>query len=216
MLREGYELPVDPGPEHIPGLDVQVGRAAIDRRLDDLLDAAWLAGGGARADALAFFLSHSVSRLQVDHIGEWGPCKIAPDVLHDQPRLALPEACRHGGDMGAHEYARVAPEGMARRQRLRGEDIEGGAADSGGVENGKQGRLVQQRPARHVHHDAIVVNVSRGTLLDETALLAVLDASRVRGAALDGFAAEPLPAGHPFWRPRRALVTPHVAAVTAR
>src|SRR5207302_2351333 len=35
----------------------------------------------------------------------------APDVLHDQPRLALPEACRHGGDMGAHKYARVAPEG---------------------------------------------------------------------------------------------------------
>ena len=65
-------------------------------------------------------------------------------------------------------------------------------------------------------HDAIVVNVSRGTLLDETALLAVLDASRVRGAALDVFAAEPLPAGHPFWRHPRVLVSPHVAAVTAR
>ena len=64
--------------------------------------------------------------------------------------------------------------------------------------------------------DAIVVNVSRGTLLDETALLAVLDASRVRGAALDVFAAEPLPAGHPFWRHARVLVSPHVAAVTAR
>ena len=64
--------------------------------------------------------------------------------------------------------------------------------------------------------DAIVVNVSRGTLLDETALLAVLDASRVRGAALDVFAAEPLPAGHPFWRHPRVLVSPHVAAVTAR
>ena len=65
-------------------------------------------------------------------------------------------------------------------------------------------------------HDAIVVNVSRGTLLDETALLDALDASRVRGAALDVFAAEPLPAGHPFWRHPRVLVSPHVAAVTAR
>jgi len=64
--------------------------------------------------------------------------------------------------------------------------------------------------------DAIVVNVSRGTLLDETALLDLLDASRVRGAALDVFAAEPLPAGHPFWRHPRVLVSPHVAAVTAR
>ena len=65
-------------------------------------------------------------------------------------------------------------------------------------------------------HDAIVVNVSRGTLLDETALLDALDASRVRGAALDVFAAEPLPAGHPFWLHPRVLVSPHVAAVTAR
>ena len=64
--------------------------------------------------------------------------------------------------------------------------------------------------------DAIVVNVSRGTLLDETALLDLLDASRLRGAALDVFAAEPLPAGHPFWRHPRVLVSPHVAAVTAR
>src|SRR5438445_11684937 len=65
-------------------------------------------------------------------------------------------------------------------------------------------------------HDAIVVNVSRGTLLDETALLAVLDASRVRGAALDVFAAEPLPAGHPFWRHARVLVSPQVAAWAPR
>jgi len=66
--------------------------------------------------------------------------------------------------------------------------------------------------------DAIVVNVSRGTLLDETALLELLDASpsRLRGAALDVFAAEPLPAGHPFWRHPRVLVSPHVAAVTTR
>lgn len=64
--------------------------------------------------------------------------------------------------------------------------------------------------------DAIVVNLSRGSLLDETALLDLLDASRLRGAALDVFAVEPLPPGHPFWRHPRVLVSPHVAAVTAR
>jgi phosphoglycerate dehydrogenase-like enzyme len=64
--------------------------------------------------------------------------------------------------------------------------------------------------------DAIVVNVSRGTLVDETALLDLLDAARLRGAALDVFTVEPLPAGHPFWRHPRVLVSPHVAAVTAR
>ena len=64
--------------------------------------------------------------------------------------------------------------------------------------------------------DAIVVGVSRGTLLDETALLDLLDAARLRGAALDVFAVEPLPAGHRLWRHPRVLVSPHVAAVTAR
>jgi phosphoglycerate dehydrogenase-like enzyme len=64
--------------------------------------------------------------------------------------------------------------------------------------------------------EAIVVNVSRGELSDETALLDLLDASRLRGAALDVFTVEPLPPGHPFWRHPRVLVSPHVAAVTAR
>jgi phosphoglycerate dehydrogenase-like enzyme len=63
---------------------------------------------------------------------------------------------------------------------------------------------------------ALVINVSRGTLLDETALLDLLDSSRISGAALDVFTVEPLPAGHPFWRHPRVLVSPHVAAVTAR
>jgi glyoxylate/hydroxypyruvate reductase A len=64
--------------------------------------------------------------------------------------------------------------------------------------------------------DAIVVNASRGTLLDDAALLDLLDRGRLRGAALDVFTVEPLPAGHPFWRHPRVLVSPHVAAVTGR
>ena len=63
---------------------------------------------------------------------------------------------------------------------------------------------------------AIVVNVSRGSLLDETALLERLDAGALAGAALDVFATEPLPAGHPFWRHPRVLMSPHVSAVTGR
>ena len=63
--------------------------------------------------------------------------------------------------------------------------------------------------------DAVVINVSRGTLLDEAALLDLLDRGRLRGAALDVFAVEPLPPGHPFWGHPRVLASPHVAAVTA-
>lgn len=61
---------------------------------------------------------------------------------------------------------------------------------------------------------AVVVNVSRGSLLDEAALLDLLEQGRLRGAALDVFATEPLPAGHPFWRHPRVLVSPHVSGVT--
>ena len=78
--------------------------------------------------------------------------------------------------------------------------------------NGAVTRAVLER----LPTDAMVVNVARGTLLDETALLDLLDAARLRGAALDVFATEPLPAGHALWRHARVLVSPHVAAVTAR
>jgi len=64
--------------------------------------------------------------------------------------------------------------------------------------------------------DAIVVNVSRGSLLDEAALLELLNRGRLAGAALDVFSVEPLPAGHPFWGHPRVLVSPHVSAVTNR
>jgi phosphoglycerate dehydrogenase-like enzyme len=77
---------------------------------------------------------------------------------------------------------------------------------------GAVGRGVLERLPR----GAIVVNVSRGGLLDEEALLSLLNAGRLRGAALDVFAVEPLPPRHPFWGHPRILVSPHVSAVTSR
>lgn len=61
---------------------------------------------------------------------------------------------------------------------------------------------------------AIVINVSRGALLDTDALLDVLDHGTLRGAALDVFATEPLPPEHPLWAHPRVLVSPHVSPVT--
>jgi len=63
---------------------------------------------------------------------------------------------------------------------------------------------------------AIVVNVARGALVDETALAEALRGRRLRGAALDVFQEEPLPAGHPLWRAPAMLITPHVAAISPR
>ncbi|HTI05128.1 MAG TPA: D-2-hydroxyacid dehydrogenase [Gemmatimonadales bacterium] len=73
---------------------------------------------------------------------------------------------------------------------------------------------VDQRVLERLPHRAIVVNVSRGSLLDEKALLELLERGRLTGAALDVFGEEPLPAGHPFWHQPRVLVSPHVSGVT--
>jgi phosphoglycerate dehydrogenase-like enzyme len=62
---------------------------------------------------------------------------------------------------------------------------------------------------------AVLVNVGRGTTVDEPALVAALTARRIRGAALDVFAEEPLPAEHPLWRLDNVLVSPHTADRTA-
>ena len=58
--------------------------------------------------------------------------------------------------------------------------------------------------------EAILVNTSRGPLVDEDALLAALSEGRIRGAGLDVFEPEPLPADHPIRREPRALTTPHL------
>jgi phosphoglycerate dehydrogenase-like enzyme len=62
--------------------------------------------------------------------------------------------------------------------------------------------------------DAWLVNTSRGGLCDEPALLRACAEGRIAGAALDVFAAEPLPAGHPLRSEPRVLLTPHLGYVT--
>ncbi|MDX1674361.1 MAG: D-2-hydroxyacid dehydrogenase [Longimicrobiales bacterium] len=64
--------------------------------------------------------------------------------------------------------------------------------------------------------DAVLVNVSRGGLVDDDALLEALEGRRLRGAALDTFSVEPLPEGHPLWTAPRTLITPHTSAYTHR
>ena len=61
---------------------------------------------------------------------------------------------------------------------------------------------------------AVIVNVGRGAVIDEAPLLAALESGKLRGAALDVFATEPLPAGHPFYRLENVLVSPHGADLT--
>lgn len=76
--------------------------------------------------------------------------------------------------------------------------------------------LIDRRRIFSMKRGAVLVNVARGRVLDEEALLEALDADHLRGAALDVFHAEPLPPDHPFYRHPRVLVTPHVSATTRR
>ena len=62
---------------------------------------------------------------------------------------------------------------------------------------------------------AFLVNVARGPVVDEAALIDALQARRIAGAALDVFDTQPLPDAHPFWQMPEVLVTPHVAGLTA-
>ena len=71
---------------------------------------------------------------------------------------------------------------------------------------------VLDRLPRH----AIVVNIARGTLVDEDALAARIASGHLRGAVLDVFAHEPLDASSPLWGLSSVVMTPHVSAVSPR
>ncbi len=58
---------------------------------------------------------------------------------------------------------------------------------------------------------AVLINVGRGPVIDEPALVRSLEEKRIRGAALDVFEHEPLPEGHPFYRLENVLLSPHCA-----
>jgi len=74
--------------------------------------------------------------------------------------------------------------------------------------------LVGAAELRSMKPTAILVNTSRGPIVDEDALVDVLRARRIGGAAIDVFDTEPLPAEHPLRSLPNALLTGHVAYVT--
>jgi phosphoglycerate dehydrogenase-like enzyme len=59
--------------------------------------------------------------------------------------------------------------------------------------------------------DAYVINVGRGTAIDQAALKEALDGGKIAGAALDVMDPEPLPKDHPLWDTKNLILTPHVS-----
>lgn len=78
-----------------------------------------------------------------------------------------------------------------------------------------RGLLDARRIALMPRH-AVLVNVARGAVIVEDALLAALRDKRIGGAALDVYTTQPLPAGHPLLALDNVLLTPHAAGLTVQ
>lgn len=74
--------------------------------------------------------------------------------------------------------------------------------------------LINRQAFAKIKPTATLINISRGGIVDETALLEALRTNRIRGAGLDVFATEPLDPSHPFLQLDNVIATPHHAGVT--
>jgi D-2-hydroxyacid dehydrogenase (NADP+) len=82
--------------------------------------------------------------------------------------------------------------------------------------NGETRGLFDERAFTTMRPGSWFINVGRGEIVDEPALIAALDSDHIAGAGLDVFATEPLPADSPLWILPNVIITPHSSARTAR
>jgi phosphoglycerate dehydrogenase-like enzyme len=76
--------------------------------------------------------------------------------------------------------------------------------------------MIDEAAIGAMKRDAWLINVARGRLVDDTALVRALRDNRIGGAALDTFRDEPLPPGSPYWELPNVILTPHTAWSSAR
>jgi phosphoglycerate dehydrogenase-like enzyme len=79
---------------------------------------------------------------------------------------------------------------------------------------GNTKHLIDADALKAVKPDAVIINVARGDVIDEAALIDALQHERLRGAALDVFSQEPLPADNPLWTLPNVIMSPHIAGLT--
>ncbi|MPZ56264.1 MAG: hypothetical protein GEU91_07125 [Rhizobiales bacterium] len=70
--------------------------------------------------------------------------------------------------------------------------------------------IVNERVLAAMKPTAFLVNIARGGVIDEPALIRALEEERIAGATLDAYETEPLPKGHSMWTTKNAIVSPHM------
>jgi len=75
-------------------------------------------------------------------------------------------------------------------------------------------RMIGRRQFDRMKRSAFVVNIARGEIIDQPALMEALNGDRIAGAGLDVFVPDPLPDGHPLFSTRNLVLTPHVSGIS--
>jgi D-2-hydroxyacid dehydrogenase (NADP+) len=74
--------------------------------------------------------------------------------------------------------------------------------------------IINANTLNSLRPDSYLINIARGAVVDEAALVDVLRQRRIAGAGLDVFATEPLPASSPLWSLPNVIITPHVGGLS--
>ena len=77
--------------------------------------------------------------------------------------------------------------------------------------NAETHALIGEAEFAAMQASAVIINVGRGPVIDERAMIKALSEQKIKGAALDVFDEEPLPKGHPFYKLENVLLSPHCA-----
>ena len=79
---------------------------------------------------------------------------------------------------------------------------------------GETRSMIGRRQFERMKPSAFIVNIARGDIIDQDALIEALNTGRIAGAGLDVFVPDPLPDGHPLFSARNVILTPHVSGVS--
>jgi len=75
-------------------------------------------------------------------------------------------------------------------------------------------KMIGEKELKLMKNSAYLINIARGDVVDEDALVRALKEGWIRGACLDVFREEPLPSTSPLWEMNNVIITPHVAGST--